>query len=303
MDTWSDAEEPESSVPSCSICKGAGFVYADVPVGHPDFGKALPCRCTREESNKEQQERLQRYSNLGSLARFTFDDLLPEGRSGAPASQEQFRQAYEAVRAFAMEPRGWLILFGPSGCGKTHLAAAIASERIARGYPAFYITVPDLLSHLRAAFNPDSEVPYDEFFERVRNAPLLILDDLGAQASTAWAKEKLDQLLTHRFNGELPTVIVTITPVDKLEDRMRTRLTDPDLCRTCVVEEKQTSLKYDWGPEFELQKTMTFDNFDRKRVNLLPEQRENLAEAFRLAFDFAKSPEGWLVFMGETGCG
>ena len=25
--------------------------------------------------------------------------------------------------------------------------------------------------------------------------------------------------------------------------------------------------------------------------------------AYRLAFDFAKNPEGWLVFMGETGCG
>ncbi|GAJ19913.1 unnamed protein product, partial [marine sediment metagenome] len=35
---------------------------------------------------------------------------------------------------------------------------------------------------------------------------------LGAQASTPWVKEKLDQLLTHRFNSELPTVIVTITP-------------------------------------------------------------------------------------------
>ncbi len=62
-------------------------------------------------------------------------------------------------------------------------------------------------------------------------------------------------------------------------------------------------LEYTWGPGFELQKGMTFENFDWKRVNLLPEQRENLKEAFRLAFDFAKSPEGWLVLLGETGCG
>ena len=48
---------------------------------------------------------------------------------------------------------------------------------------------------------------------------------------------------------------------------------------------------------------MTFDNFDWKRVNLLPEQRENLEQAFRLALDFAESPEGWLVFLGVTGCG
>jgi len=48
---------------------------------------------------------------------------------------------------------------------------------------------------------------------------------------------------------------------------------------------------------------MTFDNFNLKRVNLLPEQRQNLEEAYRLALDFAKSPEGWIVFQGVNGCG
>ncbi|GAI53795.1 unnamed protein product, partial [marine sediment metagenome] len=102
---------------------------------------------------------------------------------------------------------------------------------------------------------------------------------------------------------ELPTVIVTIIPIEQLEGRICTRLTDPNLCHIYVVEEKQALLEYSWGPEFELQKGMTFDKFDWRRVNLLPEQRQNLEQAFRLALDFAKSPEGWLVFMGVTGCG
>lgn len=146
-------------------------------------------------------------------------------------------------------------------------------------------------------------MPYDEFFDQVRNAPLLVLDDLGAQTATPWAKEKLEQLLNHRFNNELPTIIVAIVPIEQLEDRIRTRLTDPDLSHIYVVEEKQAPLEYGWGPEFELQKSMTFDKFDWKRVNLPLEQRENLREAFRLALDFAKSPEDWLVFQGVNGCG
>ena len=305
MDTWSGGNaEEESPSSGCSICGGAGFVYVDVPVGHPDFGKAIPCRCIREESNKERQALLQRYSNLGSLTRFTFDNLLPEGRSGEPASQERFSRAYQAARVFAAEPKEWLVLVGPDGCGKTHLAAAIANERINHGYPAFFQSVPDLLDHLRSAFSPDSEMPYDELFDRVRNAPLLVLDDLGAQTSTPWAREKLDQLLNHRFNNELPTVITTRNPVEQLEESVRARLTDPSLSRIYLIEEKATPLlEHTWSQGFELQKGMTFESFDWKRVNLLPEQRENLKEAFRLAFDFAKSPEGWLVLLGETGCG
>jgi len=246
---------------------------------------------------------LQRYSNLGSLTRLTFDNLAPQGRSGSPVNQELFSQAYQAAKAFAAEPKGWLVLAGPSGCGKTHLAAAIANERINLGYPAFFITMPDLLDHLRSTFSPDSEVPYDEFFEQVRNAPLLVLDDLGAQSSTPWAKEKLDQLLTYRFNSQLPTVIVTIVPIEELDERLHTRLTDPKLCRVYTLEGKQPALGYGWGPEFEAQKNMTFANFDWRRVNLPPEQCQNLEQAYRLAFDFAKSPEGWLILLGETGCG
>ena len=305
MDTLSGDKEPEPSPETvCPLCHGIGFVYANVPVGHSDFGKAIPCRCTREELDRERQSRVLQYSNLGSLTRFTFDNLMPQGRSGNPAHQERFSRAYEAAKAFATEPKGWLILIGPSGCGKTHLAAAIANERLNLGYPVFFQSIPDLLHHLRSAFNPNSEIAYDELFERVRNAPLLVLDDLGTQASTPWAREKLDQLFNHRFNNELPTVITTSVPTQELEDRLRTRLTDPRLCQIYEIEEKPTPLlEYGWGPGFELQKSMTFKNFDHRRVNLLPEQRENLEAAFRIAFDFAKSPEGWLVLLGVSGCG
>jgi DNA replication protein DnaC len=304
MDTWSGAEEEPSPSANCPICKGAGFVHSLLPSGKPDFSQVVPCRCVKKEQDGERQARLRRYSNLGALAQFTFASLEPQGRSGNLKSQEQFKRAYEAAKAFAAEPKGWLVLVGPSGCGKTHLAAAIANERISRGYPAFYITASDLLDHLRAAFSPGSEMPYDEFFEQVRNAPLLVLDDLGAQTGTPWAKEKLDQLLNHRFNSKLPTVIVLIVPLEELGDRIQTRLADSELSQILVIEEKKVlSSGYTWGPEFELQKSMTFDNFDWRRVNLSPEQRENLKEAYRVAFDFAKSPEGWVVFMGDTGCG
>jgi len=279
-------------------------VHPLLPSGKPDFSQVVPCRCVKRGLDEEHLARLKRYSNLGTLDRFSFENLEPQGRSGSPENQAQFRKVYEAAKAFAAEPEGWLVLIGPSGSGKTHLAAAIANARVSRGLPAFYITAPDLLDHLRAAFNPGSEIPYDEFFDQVRNAPLLILDDFGVQSSTPWAKEKLDQLLTYRFNSKLPTVIVPIVPLEQVEERLQTRLTDPELSKVCVIEEKQpASLDYTWGPEFELQKSMTFDNFDRRRENLPLEQQENLGEAYRIAFEFAKSPEDWIVFMGESGCG
>jgi DNA replication protein DnaC len=292
---------PDKSV-DCPVCKGARFVHPRLPSGQPDYARVVPCRCTRKELVEEREDRLKQYSNLGSLTRFTFDNLLPQGRSTNTHSQEQFGRAFQGAREFAAAPKGWLVFSGPSGSGKTHLAAAIVNERIRLGGPAFYISTPDLLDRVRASFGPDSEVPYDEFFDQVRRTPLLVLDDLGVQSGTPWAKEKLDQLLTYRFNNELPTVIVAITPVEQMDDRLRTRLTDPRLSRVFVLAEATPASGYGWGPEFALQKAMTFVSYQR-RADLSAEQQDNMDAAYRLAFDFAKAPEGWLVFMGETGCG
>ena len=181
---------------------------------------------------------------------------------------------------------------------------AIANHCIENNHPVFYITTPDLLDHLRSTFSPNSEIPYDEFFEQVRNIPLLVLDDLGAQSSTPWAREKLDQLLNHRFNNQLPTVIVSMLPIEELEERIRTRLLASNLYQLCSFTEKAPALSTTgWASEFKQEREMTFDNFDWKRAGLPLEQCENLKEAFRNAQEFARSPESWLVFQGENGCG
>ncbi len=277
-------------------------MHPRLPSGQPDYSHTVPCKCVQSKQDKERLSRLKQYSNIGSLTRFTFDNLIPEGRSSNPQTQERFSQAYQAAHAFADNPEGWLVINGPSGSGKTHMAAAIVNERIDKVQPALYSTTPDLLDRLRTSINPESETSYSEFFEQVKSAPLLALDDLGVQSGTPWAKEKLDQLLTSRFNASLPTVIVTAIPIDELDDRLRTRLTDARLSRVFVLEEESAASIYAWPPEFELQKNMTFINYKR-RTDLSMEQQDNMDAAYRLAFDFAKNPEGWLVFLGETGCG
>ncbi len=273
-----------------------------MPSGQVDYGRVVPCSCVKNKQKGDRRSRLKQYSNLGALERFTFENLMPEGRSSSPQSQESFSRAFQAARDFAENPEGWLVFTGPSGSGKTHLAAAIVNESIEKGRPAFYITTPDLLDRLRASFDADSETPYDEFFEQVKNTPLLALDDLGVQSATPWAKEKLDQLLTARFNAGLPTVIVPAVPLEDLDDRLRTRLTDDRLARVFALEEESQASIYAWPPEFDLQKNMTFINYKR-RTDLSMEQQDNMDEAYRLAFDFAKNPEGWIILLGLTGCG
>jgi len=69
----------------------------------------------------------------------------------------------------------------------------------------------------------------------VRNAPLLILDDLGAHSGTPWADEKLFQLINYRYNASLPTVITTSVTFAEMERRLATRLTDPQVSSVLLM--------------------------------------------------------------------
>ena len=75
----------------------------------------------------------------------------------------------------------------------------------------------------------DPQLAFDDLFESVRRAPLLILDDLGTQTTTSWATEKLFQILNDRYMTKLPTVITTNVPLDELGDRLASRMADPEL--------------------------------------------------------------------------
>ena len=248
---------------------------------------------------------MQRYSNMGHLARSTFQVTKPEGKSAKAEDQELFRQSYEMATAYAVDPRGWLVLTGPSGCGKTHLAAAIANNVLERGCPAFFVFVPDLLDHLRSTFAPSSEESFDQLFEKVRNAPFLVLDDLGGHSSTQWSQEKLYQILNFRHSHRMPTVFTLGVPIEDLETRWQTRLADPEIATTCSlgVAERGNLFRQKGSLSPEPLVRMTFDTFNVRGNKAKDHQQESLRGAFRFAMNYAQEPEGWLVFLGPTGCG
>lgn len=294
--------------PNCPRCGGLGYVRRDLPLTDPDFGKLFPCTCRLAALKQRRRENLRRVSNLATLERFTFENFHPTGNGLSPDRQQNLRRAYEIAHAYARHPQGWLVLRGGYGCGKTHLAAAIANTRLEHGDELLFITVPDLLDHLRAAFSPLSGQTYDERFEQVRSAPLLILDDLGTEQSTAWALEKLFQLLNYRYMSRLPTIITTNRELEELDQRLRSRLADTEVVqivtilapdyRQAGVEQQHSELN-----SLRLYADMTFGNFNLRRGELPRADIDNLRRAQEVAQAYAANPSGWLLFTGVYGCG
>ena len=297
-------EGSENGSGDCEVCGGRGWFTPDVPAGHADFGQVVTCQCQRDQLARERSARLLRYSNLGHLTRFTFETLSPDGRTEDAEDIRVFREAYETTTRFAEQPEGWLVITGPHGSGKTHLAAAVANHCIETGKAVFFVHAPDLLDHLRAGFAPTAENSYSDLFEQVTNTPLLVLDGLGTQSSTPWAQEKLRQIVNHRYNAELPTIVTSATGLDEIDPYIRTRLEAPGLSRIVPVKAKDSGPVHQQGRlDPELVRRMTFKTFGVRGNNPSAAQRASLEGAFQSAKNFAADPHGWLTLFGETGVG
>lgn len=306
--TETPGHDAAPGAPGCPVCGGIGYVRRDVPLGHPDFGRLFACGCRVEELRTHRLQALRVMSNLDRLERFTFETFCPEGQGLSPDRQANLRRVFERAQDFARHPEGWLVLRGGYGCGKTHLATAIANACVEQGMPVLFITVPDLLDYLRAAFAPASPQTYDERFDEIRNAPLLILDDLGTEQGTAWALEKLFQLLNFRYMNRLPTVITTNHELEDLEPRLRSRLADVTLVQMATIlapdyRQAGTGQAHSDLNTLPLYAGLTFDSFDLRKTELEREHSDNLRRAVDLAHDFVTASSGWLTLTGPYGCG
>jgi DNA replication protein DnaC len=217
----------------CQTCQGMQWLRQARPFGHSDFGKLVACDCLLQQRRERRRLELLALSNLTELQqKQTLQTFRPQVKG--------VQEAVKVVKAFLDHPTGWVVLMGPVGTGKTHLAVAIVNACIEAGMVTLFAAVPDLLDHLRAAFSPHAEVVYDELFERLRNAELLVLDDLGTQRSSPWVDEKLFQLLNHRYNSRRPTVITLNRRAwTFLDERLQSRLSDQSLVQLVSMEETQ----------------------------------------------------------------
>ena len=302
--------DPQDSEAPCPICDGKGVLLLDVPLGDPRYGKFQRCPNNPVESDTAMQERLRRFGNLAAYREYRFDNfhINIAGSGYSDAAKASLKNAKSAGESYAAEPQGWLVYEGPFGCGKTHLAVAIANARLeGAGEQVMFITAPDLLDLLRMSIGGENDASFDAYFERIRNIPLLALDDLGVENPSDWAREKLFQLLNHRHVTGLPTIITTNTPLEELDPRVGSRMMQRGLVQRVRIDApdyRRQSLSNADEPAFNnlrLYDGMRFDTFDTD--SLYRDERENLGRALKLAREWAADPQGWLCFIGDYGSG
>jgi len=143
-------------------------------------------------------------------------------------------RAYQAALDFVSgkAKHHFLTFVGETGRGKSHLALGIGWHRLENNLGldlglVKYWQVETLLDDLRHGFRADTDEKaqqFDNLLKQIKVVPLLILDDLGVEQSTPWARAKLDEIIDYRYIRGEKTVFTTNLAPEKLQDRVASRL-------------------------------------------------------------------------------
>lgn len=215
---------PRDGGPDCDYCGNKRFVLGadDQPKPCPkcDVAQKWKVESLKPFSSRNQVSAQQTFFNYKTTFNGDEDDILMD--------------CLHTAEDFANAPQGrWLVMWGERGAGKSHLCAAVDNHLQQGGTPSLFITMPDLLASLRQAMDLQTNTEQETYSGRMnlfQKAPVLILDDLGAETGSAWSDGVLFQILDYRYRNRLPTMIATNINPDNFEPRVASRLQDTSLC-------------------------------------------------------------------------
>ena len=177
------------------------------------------CKCDRERLEREKKrEREQEIEQLKrdcfismSQWAYTFDNYRGE-KDKSYIIARNFVKEYEQIKK---ENIG-LLFCGTVGSGKTYLACSIANALIEEYMIRVKIrNFAQIINDLqKGGFDLDK----NEYIEALTNVSVLILDDLGIERDTSYAKEQVYNIVNSRYLKQKPTIFTTNLPYEKIQN-------------------------------------------------------------------------------------
>jgi DNA replication protein DnaC len=219
--------------PACPICQDRGWISYDSKTGVTE-----PCRCSLEKRHS----RIFKLSGLSEAERSKTFDAFEFNYYSMAEEQERARKVHAKCRRFAMDiaigknVKMGIGVVGNVGRGKTHLLLSIfnyIAEASPRVFPV-YCVAGDLLDELRAGYDEDADVSYNDRVKAIMDADLLIIDDLGAEKWTGWVESTFFKLVNGRLIKNKPIAFSTNLQMDDLRMVVGERIFSR-LCATCEI--------------------------------------------------------------------
>ncbi len=189
----------------CKVCEDTGYVGGQL------------CACVRERASKKAKFSSDIAPMLATqnFQHFNLDMFSGEDRE---MMQENLMLATEFVKNFGKRTEN-LFFYGAPGGGKTFMSSCIANALIEKQVDVVYKSAARLFSdYLDYIFNRAESASAKRELDRVMEAELLIIDDLGTEAVNQHTVSYLFQLVNERGIRGQSTIISTNLTLEEVSD-------------------------------------------------------------------------------------
>ncbi len=207
--------EIQAPVASCQKCNDTGYL-----------GNSL-CECVKLIAKKLVMQDMSEQMPIEEQGFHNFDlKYYPDvsGKDGINP-REHMGNIFNTIKNYAdsfSRHSENLILIGNVGLGKTHLTMAIIKSVIEKGYGVIYGSAQNLFLQVQNEYllNAGSMDKLDA----ILNIDLLVIDDLGAEIQSSFAKNLVNNIINTRINNSLPTIINTNLSFSQIEEYYTARV-------------------------------------------------------------------------------
>lgn len=204
--------------PSLEQCKNIipGYEPELVLVNNGIDVHYVPCRLKRlADEKKKMENRIQCLYMPKDILQASLGNVIldTDNRMQAVDKVEQFISNYGSEHF----QRGFYF-YGPFGTGKTYLLGAVAHELAGIGISSIIVYVPELIREMKQAI---SDHTLNEKIDMLKKAPVLMFDDIGAEAVSSWVRDEvLGPILQFRMLERLPTFFTSNFNLNELEHHL-----------------------------------------------------------------------------------
>ncbi|MBP3445513.1 MAG: primosomal protein DnaI [Bacilli bacterium] len=193
-----------------------GYAYLpDVKEGKICFGYKMCKKLERINKENKYLENVFSYSIPKEIKQAKMKDIIVDDKNRFKVIKwlNNFIKTYEKKK----NQKG-LYLYGSFGSGKTYLISAMFNELAKQGVKSAIIFWPDYLVNLKGFFGT---VEYQNKLNELKKVPLLLIDDIGAETTTAWSRDEvLCPIIQYRMQEELPTFFTSNLDINLLEQHL-----------------------------------------------------------------------------------
>jgi len=218
-------EDSSCELDNCKNCKNIleckntleGYVYYPSVEQDSLIFSYVPCKYKKALDKKnDYQKNIYTYDMPKQIKNASMKDIYTDD----PNRFEVIKKIKKIIDTYDKNNHGkGLYLTGNFGCGKTYLIAAMLNELAKKDYKIAIIYYPEFLRSLKSSFGDEDE--FNSLFNHIKKADLLLLDDIGAETTTAWARDEiLGTVLQYRMEEGLMTFFTSNLTIKELEEHL-----------------------------------------------------------------------------------